>query len=265
MYFAIDVGGTSIRVAGAPSLTKPQLAGKTNFQNRPEYADDERQIINVIRDFGEPVDGIGISAPDRLNDDRTVITAATNLPHWVGQPVVRNLSKALACPVMMNHDAYCAALGEAMYGDTKGDFSFIIYGTGIGLAQVKPRAGKVIVQRDTPEDSSDYLEPWEADCGGRNIEREFGKPPASFTEAEWEAVTEKFSEHLLRFIKHFAPETVVFGGGIAVKQWARLRAALKKSEPGLGVELKVTALGEDAGLFGALGLLRETGDSRGKS
>lgn len=59
-------------------------------------------------------------------------------------------------------------------------------------------------------------------------------------------------QHLTKFAEKVKPSLLIFGGGIAIKQANRLRSL----EAPKGVDIKVSALGEDGGLYGALSLLK---------
>ncbi|MEX1113259.1 MAG: ROK family protein, partial [Patescibacteria group bacterium] len=219
--------------------------------------ENERRILETIKGYGAPIKGIGMSIAGGLNEDRTALVGATYLPQWVGQPIAKVLQKRFSCPTAMNHDAWCSALAEAQRRDS--DFLFLVYGTGIGGAVVTRRTAGTEIRKLSREEHAAHLRPWQEVCGGRTLEAEFEKPASRLSDAEWDAVMDRFGQHFIGFVRHFKPKTVVFGGGVAIKQWSRLERAvdtLKQRHAEIrGITVAAAQSGEDAGLLGAVTLL----------
>lgn len=260
MYIGIDIGGTNIRVGSFKSLITPQLIGRTGFSNSRSYRKDRREIIQAIQQFDAKIDGIGIAMPGRLSKHKTTITSSSYIHQWHHRYLAKSLASVFDCPVIIDHDSKAAALGEALYGRYRGVFARVGYGTGLCAAIINNASGRVHVHDLLGKEFNTYLAPWQNACGGRNIEREFGKPADELHEHEWQIIINRFNKHLLQFIETFNPSGVILGGGVAVKQADRLQlafATLKAEYPEMhGKHLAITSLGEDEGLYGALGLLR---------
>ena len=160
------------------------------------------------------------------------------------------------CDVRMDNDAAVAALGEALYGTTKkNDFVYIIWGTGVGGASVVYRDG---IASSTPLAWEKYLQTWEGTCGGNSVRKIYGKPAEQLNEEEWKNVMSGFSKEMLSFVHQTKPKRIIFGGGIAMKQAIRLHqltTQLQHNMPQAPI-IEISKLGEDAGLYGALGLLK---------
>jgi predicted NBD/HSP70 family sugar kinase len=103
-----------------------------------------------------------------------------------------------------------------------------------------------------------YFDSWEQACGGNAIRKHFKKSAQLLNEEEWKEVMKKFAQHLLTFCENTKPSLVIFGGGIAFKQTSRLYSSIHAQilEHKLP-EIQISALGEDAGLYGAFGLLKQ--------
>ena len=204
------------------------------------------------------MEGIGIGIPGRLNKDNTSITNSRTITQWIDKPIVETLKKEFNCSVKMNNDPYCAALSEALVVQQK-DFFFIILGTGIGAAKVSYNNGKPHILKFSNKEHADYLHPWQKDCGGRWIAEKYGKSASELSNAEWSIIMERFYIHSLYFIEKLQPPSLVFSGGIAVKQWSRLQVVftrLKAEHPAYkDLNIELAHYGEDAGLYGALNLL----------
>jgi hypothetical protein len=260
MYIAVDVGGTNIRVASAESLEPIVLQNKVSFENSSDYEANIRRIIKTIRELSPTITAVAMSCPGRVNEDNTLISAATYVPQWINQPFIESLKDALQCPVVMRHDSECAAWGEILANKDSKDFYCIGYGTGIGGSKITYTSGQLTVKRVSDEIHGQYFKPWQLHCGGEGIKQRFNKPAETLSEAEWAEVMDDFYGYLVTFIEEMNASHIVFCGGIAVKQWSRLEpvfARVKREHP----ELQNTAItlihfGEDAQLYGALTLLQ---------
>lgn len=261
MYIGMDIGGTNVRIAAAKSLQRPELLHRVSFPSSQSYAQNITAIIQAISKIDPQPHGIGFCMPGSFNKEKTMVTRASYVKQYIDRPIGTDLKQAFGCPVIMEHDTPTAGLGEALYGThTDNDFCFLIYGTGTGGAFVTFKDGHPHSQKVTDEEHAAYLAPWQSECGGRGIENMYGKPAANLSEAEWERVMDTFYGYLVKFVKHFQPRTIVYGGGVATKQWPRLQnvvTRLHAEHPELPVDITRTILGEDAGLYGTFGLLRD--------
>jgi predicted NBD/HSP70 family sugar kinase len=260
MYIGMDIGGTNVRIASTESLEDPRINKKIKLDNLPDFEANMRQITKAIQDMGYPVEGIGVGLPGKLNPEKTAIVFARYAMQLVNQPLAETLSDTFECPVVLDGDSPVGGLGEALNGKHKGqNFYYIAYGTGIGSAYVHFDTGKPIAHKVKDEEHALYLNPWQKECGGRGIENTLGKPAAELTDNEWQTVMSKFQDYLFRYISYFRPATIVFGGGVAVKQWPRIQAAIDMlidHHPEIKTDISLTPLGEDAPLYGAFNLLR---------
>ncbi len=80
--------------------------------------------------------GIGICSPGPLDHISGVLLDPPNLIGWVNVPLRQMLADRLGLPIVLEHDAKAAALGEYHYGAGRGtrDMVYIVVGTGIGSA-----------------------------------------------------------------------------------------------------------------------------------
>jgi len=260
MYIGIDIGGTNVRVGSSESFKEPKITKELSFSDDPDYAKNEHRTIEAIRQFASNVDGIGISIMGHLDEAKTTVLSASAAPQWVNQPFAATLRKTFGCPVVLNGDQYCAALSEAMVQKRSDNFVCIVYGTGIGAAIVEYVDGKPTVRTIEYDKHIEYLKPWQLDCAGKWVREQYGKPLEDLSETEWVIVMSHFYDHLLRLTQGLQPPRLVFGGGVAVRQWPRLQTVfdrLRQENTNLrDFEISLVQHGEDAGLIGALMLLR---------
>lgn len=253
IIIGIDIGGTNTRLVRTSSVENPHLLDKYIFPTTKNFQVDYQKIVTYINTFSQ-VKGIGIGIPGNLLKDKSVVTDALYVPGHIRQPIPLLLREKFHCPVVMDNDAVVAALGEASYGiKKKTDFIYIIWGTGIGGAFVTYVHG---LPKVTPIDWTTYLQQWNNLCGSKSLTKRFGKNPASLHEEEWQEIMNDFMNELVTFTRRLKSQKIIFGGGIAVKQQYRLIRMIEQHKKRLpSIHIRISALGEDAGLYGAIGLI----------
>jgi len=130
----IDLGGTNIKAGLCDD--RGRILADTSIPTEAHLGRDHAigRIIEAARRVNKGATVCGIGVPGPLDLARTVIYKAINLPGWVKVPLPRLLSKALKIPVIMENDANCAGVGEAVAGAGRGGDSVALFtlGTGIG-------------------------------------------------------------------------------------------------------------------------------------
>lgn len=241
-----------MRVAGSLQIQNPAfVSDPLRRKNTHDFENDIAFMIEAAREVAddEPVEAVGIGTPGSPNEDKTEIRSAKNLASWVGKPLVASLSDGLGhCPVYYENDVTAAGLGEAYYGQTEGNFDYVIWGTGIGGGAIRYKDDKPTVK---VMNWQTYFGDWESDTGGAELAKKFGKAPEDFTAAEWEAVSQVFKRHLTGYLETHRPHAIVFGGGLAVKHTEMLEEAGRE----LGTPIQVTKFGDDSGLMGGFGII----------
>lgn len=256
-FVSIDIGGTNTRLASAQTLDNPTLSNRREFRNFHDFEKDYERILEYVDTLSVPIRAIGIAIPGALDSDKSMVIHAGNIPGYVEKPLKKLLGDRYLCEVRMDNDASVAALGEATYGNGKEeDFLFVIWGTGIGGARVTYQEGKPIVSQP---DWNEYFKSWEEACGGKNLQKLYGKPAELLNETEWQEVMNRFSREILSFTDKLKPKRIVFGGEISIKQKDRLQTMqlqLQRHFPWKAPILETSTLGKDTGLYGSLALLK---------
>jgi fructokinase len=126
----VDLGGTKIE---ALALDR---AGREVFRKRiPAPRGDYAATIQAVgRLVGEAGSGsVGIGIPGSLSHATGLVKNA-NSTWLIGKPLQQDLEQALGRPVMLENDANCFALSEAVDGAGKGAAVVfgVILGTGVG-------------------------------------------------------------------------------------------------------------------------------------
>ena len=129
----IDVGGTNTRVALINDEYKivDRVQFSTDTQN-PQVTLEK--INNVIKGFGQKIEGIGISCPGPLDLIHGIILETPNLPGWHYFHLTEELQNITGIKVQLQNDANLAGLAEAVIGAGAGKshVQFLTISTGVG-------------------------------------------------------------------------------------------------------------------------------------
>jgi glucokinase len=133
----IDIGGTNISIGAVDKFGGIIKQWALKMKDCPTIEIFIQKIDECIGEYIQQhkaqILGIGVGAPNG-NFYTGTIDFAPNLP-WKGQiPLVDILHKKFDRRVVLTNDANAAAIGEMVYGATKGmkDFVMITLGTGVG-------------------------------------------------------------------------------------------------------------------------------------
>lgn len=272
---AVDLGGTKTTVARIDRDGGIRCRRKMPAARR--LAESVEQIAAAVDD----APGVGVIVPG-------IYTAATGMawcPNLWGSeevPLLARLRERVSVPVSIDSDRAGYVLGEAWLGAARGlrDVVFVAIGTGIGVGILS--GGRVVTGAHgiagaagwwalDPEWKDEYgaVGCWEAESAGPAIARRYGVEDAAAVVVAARAGEGRAKDVLHRATRYTAmgvanlisllnPEAVVLGGGVIqgagdllldtiraeVLNWAQPIAAAR-------CRIELSALGEDAGLFGA--------------
>jgi glucokinase len=137
MAVGIDLGGTNLRVAlvSQDGRIKELLREKTPVAEGPEATAHlmAAMIAKLQSKHGEIL-GIGIGSPGPISREEKMIFQTPNLPGFDGYPLGKKVESLTKLPLILEHDAKCAAYGERYFGVAKGVKNVVLmtFGTGIG-------------------------------------------------------------------------------------------------------------------------------------
>ena len=135
----IDIGGTKTKIGYLDHQCKMKEIGYFPTCQHPD--DQIREIIRILKanaDIGE-FNAIGIAAPGPLNQKKGVINAPPNLRLWKNFKIVDQLQKLFSDKkILLENDANCGALGEALFGSGQGaeNVLYLTISTGLGAGIV---------------------------------------------------------------------------------------------------------------------------------
>jgi glucokinase len=138
----VDLGATKVELG----LVGPddRIAARRRFPTQAHLGAE-----SVVARIGEAVDelaralpagaaiaGLGICSPGPVDHEAGVLLDPPNIQGLHHAPLRRMLADRLGVPVVLEHDAKAAALGDYYFGAGKGARSmvFVVVGTGVGAA-----------------------------------------------------------------------------------------------------------------------------------
>jgi fructokinase len=240
-------------------------------------------IFDLLGDAGG-VATVGVGIPGTISTTHGRVKNA-NTTSLIGHPFARDLEKKVGCPVLVENDANCFALAEALQGAGRGARCVfgVILGTGVGGGIVLDRRIWRGAQGIAGEWGHMTLEPGGPGCycGRRGCVETFLCGPAVARSYEEQSgtvcdasevwgraqqgeeaarrVTERYKERLgfalAQVVNVLDPDVIVLGGGVsnapalAEEILPRLRPHLFNDE----IETRILRheLGDSAGVLGA--------------
>ncbi|MDL2318340.1 ROK family protein [Eubacteriales bacterium OttesenSCG-928-A19] len=249
------------------------------------------QAISVfLSESGARPEGIGISAAGQVDvHSGAVVGTCGNLPGWEGTRLTDAMRDAFSLPAVAMNDANCALLGEQWVGAAKGrrHVVMITLGTGVGGGILVD--GRILNGREGLAGELGHM-PLHAGgiqctCGNRGCYEQYASVTALVRRAavvgedaprsgravfdsaatgnermlgilsEW---IEDVASGLVGLIHLLNPELLLIGGGVSAQDDLLIRPlrerVLGRTMPRFreGLELEAAALGNDAGMLGAV-------------
>lgn len=276
---AIEAGGTKFRAAVVTS--ELEVADQAWI---PTTTPDE--TFALIGDFfaGRTIDALGIASFGPLVVDRASphygSIVKTPKPGWSGAPLLRHMQDALGVPIDIQTDVEAAAVAEYEVGAGRGysTVGYVTVGTGIGAAialdgvpyrgRAHTELGHIPVRRIPGDDFAGRC-PFHQDClegmaCGPALEDRFGAPAETLGDRDdvWELEAQYLAQLVRSFTLSFAPDIVLFGGGVGTREGlaVQIASAAEADLGGYAVDgppaVQTAELGADAGLLGAALLAR---------
>jgi len=257
MYVAIDVGGTKIRITAYTELDPNTQTIEMKHDTTGDFDQDFQNILQTLSSL-EDIQAIGIAIPGISINKDTGIVLAHNLPDWNNKNIKTALSSViLQDKIFISHDAVANALGEMLFSKTGKAFVYITWGTGVGAAYITKYDSMLVTQQIEFGRQLVNGVPLENLVGGVNFPKNFNNKTGSELDNEdWKVLTENFSTGLANlYALNYSPQ-IIWGGGVAVKQFNRIppimEMAAKKYPYGNKIRYGVSSFGEWGGVVGAL-------------
>ncbi len=278
MQLGIDIGGSSLRIG---LVEKRRIIKKIKEPIKKTKKEIIAQIENNVRKFnGYEFKEIGIGIPGTTKNNKVVFSPHAALE---GTNLKQVLEKTLKKKVSVKNDADCFALGEAVFGAGKGKKFLVGITLGSGVGSGIVINGKIYRGKGNASESGhmtiDYNGPKSA-CGSSGCIEEYisrkgilrlanehrlkvENPLELFGLAEKgnskaKKVFEEMGYYLGIYLANLSnildPEIIVIGGNIS-NAWKYFETPMKKEFKKRALDknliIRKSALGDDAGIFGA--------------
>ena len=281
----IDIGGTKIEAI----LINEQfqvIERKRVSTNRGEgydvIIDQISKLASELKEFGNINSSVGICVPGKIDIQKGALKNSS-IACLVDQPLQSDIEAALSLPILMENDANCFALAEAILGSAK-DYRLVfgvVLGTGCGAG--------VVINKNIHRGPNHISGEWghhvlypngrSCYCGNKGCAESYISGTA--LETEWKALTGEFKrvtdiinskaylthpEWKNNFITNFGkalanvidildPDAIVLGGGLskveALYTEGRDAIADVVFSNDLVTPIIKNKLGDSAGVFGA--------------
>jgi fructokinase len=275
-YILFDIGGTTTRVAISGDLEK--LDKVESFKTPIKFEEGIQKMVAVIKKLsGGNLIAIAGGIRGLLNEEKTGIQNDSVLNSWADKSIVASLQKHYNVPVFIENDSALAGVGEAVFGAGK-NLDIVAYHTiGDGVGGVKIENGKIdvssigfepgqqILDIDRTILGDDITPTLENLVSSTAIAERFGVPAFEMpqTDMVWDELAEYLAQGLRNTIMYWSPDVIVLGGSMIIGKPAISVDAVRKytveSLNGFmeSPYITMSELGEEAGLYGAMSILKE--------
>lgn len=252
--------------------------------------EDPKTTLSTISSYFESQKiealGIGSFGPIDCIPTSPYYGSITTTPKakWAHTNVLSHLQKTLSIPMGFDTDVNCSALGESLWGASRGvkNSVYITIGTGIGAGLIvegnlvhgilHPELGHILM-RSHPEDDFKGVCPyhsycWEGLASGPSLEKRWeckGQDLPPHHKA-WEFEAYYIAQAIVNLILTVAPEKIILGGGVSHQDFLFSKIRKQVLEL-LGGYIQVESilsdidhyivppqLGDDSGFLGAIAL-----------
>ena len=136
----IDIGGTNVKIGlirtGEAFAVLKKISIPANAADPPEkFVQRVAEVTKkLIADTAQKPLGVGVACPGLIDPKSGMVKKSPNLPNLPHFPLRDRLQSLLGLDVEIQNDANAAALGEFLFGPSKGINNLILLtlGTGVG-------------------------------------------------------------------------------------------------------------------------------------
>lgn len=289
---AVEAGGTKFVLALADRrgtvLNKTMIATRApaeTFAEMRRWFEAAAARHGAIGGFG-----IGSFGPIGLNPASADFATFTTTPKpgWRGASLREALAD-FAAPIALDTDVNAAALGEWLAGAGQGcgSVAYTTIGTGIGTGVLRDgailsgwshyEAGHLLVRRDPARDPFTGSCPSHGDCleglaSGPAIKARWGHDLSSASDDQIALIADYAAQLSAALVLLHRPERLIFGGGVMkapglldqLRRLTRDKLAgyIAEWDEDLSARIVPPALGDDAGITGAIELGRRALENR---
>src|SRR3989344_1931030 len=263
-YFLFDIGASHTRIG--VSMDGETIANTEIYPTPQDFGEGVNILTQKAKSLVSGMSALigGIAGP--LNQGKTMITRAPNLPNWNNKPLGEELVKLTGAKVFLENDTALVGLGEAVKGAGRG-FNIVAYmtvSTGVNGVRVVSQKidtnalgfeiGKQIIDFDNTFDGEARV--FEDLVAGSQFMRRHGKAAHEIDDAAvWEEEARLVAYGLNNLILFWSPEVVVLGGAVSKK--IPLQSVIVNLQNMLTIfhelpQVRMAEIADFGGLWGAL-------------
>jgi fructokinase len=241
LYGGIEAGGTKFVcvVASGPGQVVDEIRYRTTLPE--ETLGRAVQFFKPFVESGQ-ISAIGVGAFGPLDSNPQSPTygfvTATPKPGWGNTDVLGTLRHGLQAKIAIDMDVNTAALGEFLWGASKGcDPSlYLTIGTGIGggyivngrplIGLLSLEMGHVLIPHNRERDPFPGNCPFHGDCfeglaNGPAIQKRLGVTGAMIPEEDpyWDIEADYIAAALMNYILTLSPKKIILGGGVMQREF----------------------------------------------
>ena len=288
LYGGIEAGGTKFVcvVASDPGRVIEEIRFPTTTPE--ETLQNSIQFFRPFIESGQ-IQSIGVGCFGPLDLDPASPTyghiLSTPKPHWSNTDVLGTLRRALKVKIAFDMDVNVAAVGEYIWGASRGvDPSlYLTIGTGIGggyildgkplIGMLNLEMGHIRIPHSRESDPFNGNCPFHGDCfeglaNGPAIEKRLGVRGSDVPESDafWDLEAEYIASALTNYILTLSPRKIILGGCVMQREFLfpKIREKVLKQLNGYVVHKNLLedidnyivppALGNRSGSMGAIAL-----------
>lgn len=277
-YLGIDIGGTNMRVA--VSGPDGAIARRAQAPTPLELATGLDLLWRLIDQAGEgePFAAIGVSIGGPL-EWRSGVVSPLHQPNWRAVPLRATLEDRFGCPVRLDVDTNIAAAGEYRADPMRpARLLYLTLSTGMGggfvidgriyrgVDDAHPEIAHQAIPFRCPNPERVVCECGAVGClealiSGNGIRRIYGRAAEALDPIDWDDIAFNLGQGLRNLAAIYTPGVVILAGSVALGGGPRLIAAatdVMRSHLRLVPvpEVRLSALGQDSALIGALTVAR---------
>ncbi|GAB3598346.1 ROK family transcriptional regulator [Microbacterium tumbae] len=276
----VDLGGTNCRVVLTDALGRTlgrrhdRTPGGLDGSELADWLAGHIFELAVRYGGGAELGSVAIGLPGAVSGDKERVVNSVNLPQIIGTEFIESLGEATGVPTVVDNDSNLALLGELMYGSGNTDDTLAMIILGTGLSAAVSIEGTLLSGRDgalgefgrLPLGDGHRVRDLLSGAGLTAFAKENGHPVQDARELfehpdEYRPILDRVHEtlqHLITVIVlAYQPQAVLVAGGFSGSfDDALLDTISRKVDESVGVlsPIRRSALGDDAGLYGAMSL-----------
>lgn len=280
MNLFFDIGGTNMRLA----VSKGIGFGRVKTVPTPEKFEVAMKLFGQVAKDLVGNSGIGVcvgGCAGPMNKQKTKLLNPPNLKSWHNRPLAESIKKVTgARKIILENDAALAGLGEAVYGAGLGHqiIAYLTISTGVGGARIVNKkidtnalgfepGAQIIALPELSTFNKNFNSKGSLGSfvSGRAIEGRFNIPAKEIRDKKiWHELSMYLAYGLNNAIVFWSPDVIVLGGSIITKDDDGFVTQTQKHLKNIFKaftripKVKKSQLGDLAGIYGAMALLKKT-------